>query len=121
MTNEVTVEVNDDIEVNEDDQDAIEIVDLLPLGLGLDDDPETSLARSVRLHLLSEHRMMGALQMEEIDAEARHGELHLSEQQNHPVDDLRFRPGLALNVLLLNLARCEQVQRLLIPAQSTQV
>lgn len=127
MTHEVTVDVNDDIEVNRDEdqehQDQVlrEIADLADIALGLDDDPDTSLARSVRLHLLSEHQIMGALAMEEIDADARHGELHLRTPQDHPVDDLRFRPGLALNSLLLNLARCAELQRLLVPAQATRV
>lgn len=118
MTYEVTVEVNDDIEVSQDHhqdqgqhQDPIQIADL-------DGDPDTSLARSVRLHLLSEHQLMGALHMDEADAEARHGELHLQSPQDHPVDDLRFRPGLVLKCLLL---RCEQLQRLLVPAQPTRV
>lgn len=133
MTQEVTVDVNDDIEVSQDndqdhqdhtdyqDQTLPEIADLADIALGLDDDPDTSIARSVRLHLLSEHQVMGALALEEADADTRHGELHLRTPQDHPVSDLRFRPGLGLNSLLLNLARSEELQRLLVPAQPSRV
>jgi hypothetical protein len=62
-----------------------------PTDLGADTD--TSVVSSVRLHLVSEHRLTAALFMDELSAERHHYDAHLARIQRHPVTDLRFRPG----------------------------
>jgi hypothetical protein len=76
------------------DDDVILIEQIImrsPTDLGMDTD--TSVVSSVRLHLVSEHRMPAALFMDELTAERHHYDTHLAQIQPHPVTDVRFRPG----------------------------
>lgn len=65
----------------------------LTTGRPLAEDPDTSMVDSVRLHLISEHTVIDALTLDPADAAALHTELHMTEQFEHPLTDLRFRPG----------------------------
>jgi hypothetical protein len=103
-------------EIDGDFEEQVELIQLSQLICHLDDDPETSLAQSLALHLMSEHGVMDALHLDERDAADVHARLHLEGHQNHAVGDLRFRPGLALDGMMLNLQRREHVQRILVPA-----
>ncbi len=80
----------------------------------LDIDPETSLARSLPLHLMSEHGCTDALNLSEEDAERLHVDLHSKLDVDHSVDDHRFRPGAAYDVMLSASAVHESNQRLLV-------
>jgi hypothetical protein len=84
----------------------------------LDEDEDTSMVTSLPLHLMSEHQIHDALQMDPRDALALHHRLHLESPQNHPVHDLRFRPSMAKSNMLLNSQRHAAVQRLLVPVQA---
>lgn len=80
----------------------------------LDEDEDTSMVTSLRLHLLSEHQVHGALLMDERDLLALHQRLHLASPQNHPIHDLRFRPIVAKSAALLNSQRCSSAASTLI-------
>ncbi len=82
----------------------------------LDSDIDTSLVTSLPMHLISEHQIYGALRMSEREAVACHQQLHLKSPQNHPVVDLRFRPGAAKSALMLNFQRQTEVRGPLISA-----
>ena len=84
----------------------------------LDEDEDTSMVTSLPLHLMSEHQIHDALRMDERDAQALHHRLHLETPQNHPVHDLRFRPGMAKSIMIANSQRHAAVQRLLVPVQA---
>lgn len=73
---------------------------LIPASSGtLDEDPDTSMVQSLRLHLVSEHAISDAVTMKELDAERLHRQLHLTAEQSHLQNDLRFRPGRVLRAL----------------------
>lgn len=80
----------------------------------LSEDPETSLATSLMLHLMSEHGVHDAVRMSEAEAARVHEELHRDGVCHHPVHDLRFRPIVAYKTLLDALDRHEAVQRLIL-------
>ena len=113
MTQDI-IEQADEIDGDFEQQE--ELIQLSQLIVSLDEDPETSLAESLALHLMSEHGVMDALHLDELDAADVHARLHLESHQNHAVSDLRFRPQLALDGMMLNLQRREHVQRILVPA-----
>jgi hypothetical protein len=95
----------DDIDPDEDeeDEDDDEYDDEQPAaGLGLDDDPDTSLVGSIYLHMLSEHNCYGALRLSDDDAIALHQQLHKDQGQDHGIADWRFRPGRALAASMLS-------------------
>lgn len=69
-------------------------------GASLDDDPDTSLATSLQLHLMSEHGLANGTHLSDEDAAALHDPLHTLERRHtHDVTDHRFRPGLVLDLI----------------------
>lgn len=55
-------------------------------------DEAASMVGSLPLHLISEHAIEHALHLDLDEAQRQHETLHLLISQNHPVDELRFRP-----------------------------
>ncbi len=95
--------------------DPAKVVKSEPVAL-LDTDPETSLGTSLRLHLMSEHQVVGALHLDDEAAAARHAELHAAGHHDHDVQDHRFRPGAALSLLYSAIHENETVVRFLTQA-----
>jgi hypothetical protein len=67
----------------------------------LDEDDDTSLCTSLRLHLMSEHHMPEALHASDEDNQNVHRRQHALRKHAHTIHDLRFRPGRALGGLFL--------------------
>lgn len=65
----------------------------------LDDDPDTSLVTSLRLHLISEHAIGEAITKPEGGLDRLHRQLHLAGEQTHVQNDFRFRPGRVMRSL----------------------
>jgi hypothetical protein len=84
----------------------------------LDLDPETSLTRSLRLHLMSEHGVIDALHLSDVEAEDRHRQLHHASQPDHDVTDHRFRPGVAYDLMVNAIDQAETVTRFLVAGRS---
>lgn len=73
----------------------------LPLELGLEADPDTSMVTSLRLHLVSEHDVWEGASLKADDAAALHAHLHAhggheDDQWGHHAGSTQFRPGRAL-------------------------
>jgi hypothetical protein len=99
----------DEIEQQADASGPVEAMDvaldLCEQGPSLDEDPDTSMAESLQLHLISEHAVAGALQFDDEEAERQHRRLHAIWRHPHPIADRRFRPGRAISVMMLQVQR----------------
>lgn len=84
-----------------------------PHRVPLHEDEDTSMVESLALHLMSEHQQWAALQLDEQEAVDLHVALHADQVCDHPVDDLRFRPGIALAGMLRRIEQHELLQRVL--------
>lgn len=85
---------------------------MLNSGLGLGQDPDTSMVESLQLHLVSEHGLAAGLHMDRMAAESAHRRAHQHDdedahqgEQGHPLHDHRFRPGRVLECLMANAER----------------
>ena len=86
----------------------------------LDDDHDVSITRSLAIHMMSEHGIANACQLDDADAEIVHKNLHAEADFDHTQEDTRFRPTLAVNVMERAHARHEEIQRNMnIPQQKT--
>lgn len=118
MSNPALVEIEPDSETGSTLEQVDEPAATSAIIMSLDDDEDTSMVTSLPLHLMSEHQIHDALRMDPRDAATLHERLHLDTPQNHPVQDLRFRAGMAKANMLLNSQRHAAVQRLLVPVQA---
>lgn len=113
----ITAAVQDNvIDESRPDETPAQEPDFVDVGPGLDDDEDTSLAKSLVLHMVSEHGMASALHMNDVEAERRHDELHQAAAA-HDELDFRFRPARVLAALALAAQKHEDVQRLVAPLQ----